>query len=191
MIPARHFTKLIFADPEFEGPVCGAITVPHFFYKYMKIYTKTVLAAVAALFVFGTLAATPISAQGQLRQILQRMENYNKNLTTLRAQVTMGKQNAQLGDDAGDLDPARLSTRNVGKRRFGSDRLDKSPEESLSVVDGKYTMYRKKLARRLMRDSVKDKTKNAKAVVGICLYEYDKGPAQCKLRRRVYRRRRH
>jgi outer membrane lipoprotein-sorting protein len=127
----------------------------------MKIYNRSIVAAIAALFVFGAVAATPASAQAGLREILNRMENYNKNLTTLRAQVTMGKQNAQLGDE-----PEIQSGTAIYAKRPGKDalvRIDwtRPLEESLAIADGKYIMYRKKLGV-AYTGSVKDKTKDSK-----------------------------
>ena len=111
----------------------------------MKRYLGFILPAVALMFVFGAAAATESAAQGKIREVLQRLDTFNKNITTLRADVTMGKQNAQLGDDP----EITLGTAIYAKRpgRDALVRIDwKKPEESLAVVDGIYKIYRPRLA---------------------------------------------
>lgn len=73
------------------------------------------------------------------------MGEHSKSLTTLRTTVTMGKQNAQLGDEP----EITVGTAIYAKRPNGKDtlvRIDwQKPKESLAVAGGKYVMYRERL----------------------------------------------
>lgn len=99
--------------------------------------------------------------QGVLNEILKRMDDHNRALTSLRANVTMAKQNAQLGDDP----EVTIGTANYLPRK-GKDplvRIDwKRPEESLAVVDKKYVIYRPRLNQAYTGNTEKAKG-NAKA----------------------------
>ena len=64
----------------------------------MKKLKKFGLAAFALFVLFGTFSVTETKAQGILNVILKRMDDHNKSLTSLRADVTMVKYNAQLKD---------------------------------------------------------------------------------------------
>jgi outer membrane lipoprotein-sorting protein len=78
-----------------------------------------------------------------LSETLRRMDAHNKTLTSLRANVSMAKMNAQLGDT-----DVTSGTAIYGKRK-GKDALVRvdwvNPSESLAVVDGAYVIYRPRL----------------------------------------------
>ena len=86
-------------------------------------------------------SAKAASAQGVINEILARMEAHNKALTSLRANVTMVKENAQLG---GALDTTEGTAIYLPVR--GKDPLVRidwvSPKESLAVVNKQYVIYR-------------------------------------------------
>ena len=93
-----------------------------------------------AAFIFAA-AATDASAQGIINEILNRMDAHNKALTSLRANVTMVKENAQLGgaQDSNDGRVAYLPQ----KGRNPLVRIDWArPKESLSVVNKQYVIHR-------------------------------------------------
>ncbi len=111
----------------------------------MKSYLKFTLTTIAMLLVFGGIAATESRAQGKLGEILRRMDAHNKALTSLRADVTMGKQNAQLGDDPEIVIGTAIYAKRPKKDALV--RIDwQKPAESLAVIDGKYVMYRPRLS---------------------------------------------
>src|SRR5688572_15932954 len=86
---------------------------------------------VLAAFVFAA-AATDASAQGIINEILNRMDAHSKALTSLRANVTMVKENAQLGG-AQDTSEGRAAYLPV-KGRDPLVRIDwEKPKESLAV----------------------------------------------------------
>ncbi len=99
--------------------------------------------AAAVILFTGVFSVGEAAAQDKLRQILTRMDNHNKGLSTLRATLTEVKTNAQLG-----VSDTRVGTVIYGKRP-GKDALARidwqKPEESLAVVDGKYTLYQVRL----------------------------------------------
>ncbi len=111
----------------------------------MKRYLRFALPTIALMFVFGATVVTESYAQGKLGEILRRMDTHNKALTTLRADVTMGKQNAQLGDDAEITTGTAIYAKRPGKDALVRIDWKKPLEESLAVVDGKYIIYRTKL----------------------------------------------
>ncbi|MEP7212503.1 MAG: outer-membrane lipoprotein carrier protein LolA [Acidobacteriota bacterium] len=110
----------------------------------MNKYLKQILPVVAIAMLFGSVAVTESKAQGVLNEILKRMDAQNKSLTSLRADVTMAKVDANLGDDA-------QITQGIANYmpRKGKDALVRidwvKPDESLAVVDKTYVIYRPRL----------------------------------------------
>jgi outer membrane lipoprotein-sorting protein len=98
----------------------------------------------AIALLFGSVAVTESRAQGVLNEILKRMDAQNKSLTSLRADVTMAKVDANLGDDA-DI----MKGNAVYLPRKGKDALVRidwvKPDETLAVVDKTYVIYRPRL----------------------------------------------
>lgn len=91
------------------------------------------------------LSVVSASGQAPIREVLRRMDAYNKSLTTLKAEITMVKVDAVLGED----DPT-ISTGTViyakQPRKEALMRLDwRKPEESIAVVDGEYRVFRPRL----------------------------------------------
>ncbi|MCA1607892.1 MAG: hypothetical protein LC730_00320, partial [Acidobacteria bacterium] len=95
-----------------------------------------------SIFCFGGTAGETYS-QGILQEILTRMDRQNKSLSSLKANVTMVKEDVQLGD----------STTTNGTVLYlpqrGDDPLVRidwiRPEESLAVVKKRYIIYRPRL----------------------------------------------
>ncbi|MGB7068143.1 MAG: outer-membrane lipoprotein carrier protein LolA [Pyrinomonadaceae bacterium] len=101
--------------------------------------------AMGLMLFLNVFAVTDVSAQDVLRQILNRMDQHNKSLTSLRASVSMAKYNAQLGGD-----PDLVNGTAVYLPQKGRDALVRidwvKPDESLSVVNKEYVLYRPRLA---------------------------------------------
>ena len=109
----------------------------------MNKFLKIGLAAIAIVFFLSTFAATNAHGQGILQEILKRMDTQNKSLSSLRAKVTMVKENSQLGDSDTTIGTA-LYLPQKGKDALV--RIDwQSPEESLAVVNKQYVIYRPRL----------------------------------------------
>ncbi len=92
-------------------------------------------------FVFIGAGVSNASSQSIINTILARMEEHNKALTSLKSDVTMVKENAQLG---GALDTTNGTAIYLPIR--GKDPLVRidwvSPKESLAVVNKKYVIFR-------------------------------------------------
>ncbi|HVQ56054.1 MAG TPA: outer-membrane lipoprotein carrier protein LolA [Pyrinomonadaceae bacterium] len=94
-----------------------------------------------AVFVFAIAATANASGQGIINEILNRMDAHNKALSSLRANVTMVKENAQLGG-ALDTNEGRVAYL-PAKARDPLVRIDwVKPKESLSVVNKQYVIHR-------------------------------------------------
>lgn len=83
------------------------------------------------------------SAQGILNEILKRMDAQNKSLTSLRANVTMVKENAQLGDSETTQGKVLYLPQRSGNPFVRIDWV--KPDESLAVVNKQYVIYRPRL----------------------------------------------
>ena len=131
----------------------------------MQKFLKYVLPAFIIAASFASFAAAESNAQGVLREILRRMDDQNKSLTSLRAEVTMAKVNAQLGDDAEITQGTALYAPRKGRDALV--RIDwRKPDESLAVVDKKYVIYRPRLGQAYTgtTDKAKGSTKAASAL---------------------------
>lgn len=111
----------------------------------MNKFLKQILPVIAVAMLFGAITATESRAQGVLNDILKRMDAQNKSLTSLRAEVTMAKVDANLGDDAEITQGTAQYVPRKGKDALV--RIDwRKPDESLAVVDKTYVIYRPRLA---------------------------------------------
>lgn len=96
------------------------------------------------MFVFSIFAVTESRAQGPLNEILKRMEAHRQSLTSLKASVKMDKYNSQLDEH----DITEGTTMYLpGKGRDALVRIDwtRPVEETLSVVNKQYVLYRPRL----------------------------------------------
>ena len=74
----------------------------------MNKYLRFILPAIAIVFLSAA-AATQASAQGVIGEILQRMDNNNKGLVTLKSSIKMAKYDSVL--DETDLSVGELTYR--------------------------------------------------------------------------------
>lgn len=98
-------------------------------------------------------------AQGVLNEILKRMDAHQENLQTLKASVEMAKTNTQLNitsKQKGSVNYITEGEKDVAVRIDWTD-----PEEVLSVVNGKYTLYQPRLKQYITGKT--SGSKNAKA----------------------------
>ena len=121
--------------------------------KYLKY------AAVAA-FAFIFIGFTAGQANAQIGSIFTRMDNYNKALSSLQANVTMAKYNAQL--ETTDVTKGKA----MYLPRKGKDPLVRvdwvNPDESMAIVNKEYIIYRPRLKQAITGSTEKAKG-NAKA----------------------------
>lgn len=104
------------------------------------------IAFFAAFFVFftGVLSATSADAQ-IIREILKRMDQHNKSLTSLKADVTMVKYNPQL--NVSDTSVGATNYLPAAGKRGRYVRIDwtRPVEEQISVIGENYELYRPRL----------------------------------------------
>lgn len=96
-----------------------------------------------ALF-FGVFAAADTKAQGPLGQILNRMDAYNKALSSLRADITMVKTDAGLGVSDTTIGNTTYLPKTVKPKRVMYVRIDwtKPQQEQIVVIGDDYKLYR-------------------------------------------------
>ncbi len=121
----------------------------------MKIQISSVFSVLFLGVLFGLAGTTNVS--GQLQEtILKRMDDHNKAMSSLRANVTMTKVNAQLGNVVDTTEGVVI----YAPRRNGDPniRIDwKRPEETFAVANGTYIILRPRLSQ-----YITGKTKDAK-----------------------------
>ena len=105
----------------------------------MKNFLRYGLTAIALTFVLSAFAATPARAN-VVTEVLKRMDEHYKKLSSLQANVTREIYQSQLGET--DKASGTISLL-PGKGRNFSLRLDweKPKVESISVVNGQYVAY--------------------------------------------------
>jgi len=127
----------------------------------MKSYLRINLAAIAVILFLNAFAVTDAKAQGQLNEILKRMEVNRNTMKTLRSDVTMVKYNSQLKEsDTTNGNSIYLPT----KGRDALVRIDwtKPVVETLAVVNGKYVLHRPRLKQAIVGNA-KDAKGSGKA----------------------------
>ena len=109
--------------------------------------------SLAALMLASSLAFAPRPARAQgpglVSSILNKMERNRRDLRSLRSAITMQKYNAQLKDyemSTGEVAYIAASGRNANVRVEWT----KPARELLSVLNGKYTLYRPRLNQALV-----------------------------------------
>jgi len=111
----------------------------------MNLKKNSKLKSILPIFMIGFVvfagSVSNSSAQGIINEILNRMDEHNKALTSLRSSVTMVKENAQLGGALETVEGTAIYLPVRGKDPLV--RIDwKKPSETLAVVNKKYVIYR-------------------------------------------------
>lgn len=124
-----------------------------------KIFRFSLTAAL--MFIFSMIAVTESRAQGPLNEILKRMEAHRQSLTSLQSGVKMDKYNSQI--DEHDLYEGTTMYL-PAKGRDALVRIDwvKPAQETLSVVNKQYVLYRPRIAQAII-GKVDEKDKNTKS----------------------------
>lgn len=138
----------------------------------MKNYFRLSFAAVALALFFNGLAVTETKAQGVLNEILKRMEAHRSSLTSLRSSVTMIKTDSVLKEnDTYEGTASYLPA----KGRDALIRIDwtKPAQETLSVVNGQYVIYRPRLSQ-AMTGSAKSAGGSGKATGALAFMNMSK-----------------
>ncbi len=121
----------------------------------MKKSSRLSLVTIASALFFNVLAITEAKAQ-VLNAILNRIEEHQKSLFSLRSKVTMEQYNAQL-QESDSFEGTAIYLRSAGNQI--SVRIDwtKPVAESLSIINGQYVLYRPRLNQAIV--GTFDKTK--------------------------------
>lgn len=116
---------------------------------------------IALMFIIGMFAATETKAQDPRNEILKRMDEHQKALKSLQASVMMDKYNDQLKEH--DITEGTVMYL-PAKGRDALVRIDwiRPVQETLSLVNGKYVIYRSRLNQALTGNT-KDAKGNGKA----------------------------
>ena len=134
----------------------------------MKKYLTLGLAVILTL---AATAATPRQAQAQsaglVSSIINRMERNRRDLHSLRASISMEKYDAQIRDTDKRIGTL-LYIPGAGKNQ--AVRVDwRSPQETLAVVDGQYTLLRQRMKLAYKGDATSGKNTKVNSVLGFGL----------------------
>lgn len=127
----------------------------------MKNYFRLGLAAAALVLFFNVFAVTETKAQGGVDQILKKMDEHYKSLASLRSDVTMVKYDSLL-QESDKYEGTTMYLPAKGRDAFVRIDWVKPAQEVLSVVNGKYVIYRPRLNQALT-GSTKNATGSGKA----------------------------
>ena len=94
---------------------------------------------------FLSLSATNTNAQGVLREILDRMDKYNKSITSLQADVTMVKYDSTLKISETYNGSTSYLPKAKGHDRYARIDWTKPTQESIAVIGEEYELYRPRL----------------------------------------------
>ena len=129
----------------------------------MKSFLKAGLAVIAVTLFFNAFAITETKAQGNnpLNEILKRMETNRNSIKTLRSSVKMVKYNSQL-QESDTTEGTSMYVPVKGRDAYVRIDWTKPAEEILTVVNGKYMLYRKRLEQAIVGNA-KEAKGNGKA----------------------------
>lgn len=125
----------------------------------MRNYLRLSLLTTALIFTFSIFT----NAQTNINEILKRMDEHQKALTSLKANVIMDKYNAQL--DEHDIYEGSAMYVKI-KERDANVRIDwvKPQQESLSVVNKQYVLFRPRLKQAIVGNTDDAQKKNTQGV---------------------------
>jgi outer membrane lipoprotein-sorting protein len=128
----------------------------------MNKFLRLGLSALALMFVFNILAVTETKAQ--LNDILKTMDAHNKALTSLKANVTMEKFNAQLDETDTFTGSTMYLPKNAKREMYARIDWEKPVVENIAIIGKKYTLYRPRLNQVI--EGTTEKSKNNAAAGG-------------------------
>lgn len=111
----------------------------------MKTFIKTSVIAFGLAVLLGGSAVTESKAQGVLNDILRRMDDHHKALSSLKADVTMVKLNAQLGESDTSVGSTSYLPKTAKRGMYVRIDWTKPVEEQIAVIGDDYKLYRPRL----------------------------------------------
>ena len=132
---------------------------------FMKSYFRLFIPAIVLMVLFSTLAVSESKAQNILPEILKRMDEHQKALTSLTSSITMDKYNSQI--DEHDIYEGAVNYL-PAKGRDALVRLDwTSPQqETISIVNKQFISCRNRLKECII-GNVDSATKNKQGASGL------------------------
>jgi outer membrane lipoprotein-sorting protein len=131
----------------------------------MKKYFRLGFAAVALALVFNAFAVNETKAQGAIDQILKKMDEHYKSLVSLRADVKMVKYDAtlQVTEKSDIYEGTTMYLPAKGRDAFVRIDWAAPAQEILSVVNGKYVIFRPRLNQAIIGETKKGAKGSVKA----------------------------
>lgn len=111
----------------------------------MKTFIRTSAIAFGLAVLLGGFAVTESKAQGVLNDILRRMDDHHKALSSLKADVTMVKLNAQLGESDTTVGSTSYLPKTAKRGMYVRIDWTKPVEEQIAVIGDDYKLYRPRL----------------------------------------------
>lgn len=130
----------------------------------MKKFFRINLSAIALMFVFNVFAVVQVNAQSINQKILNLIDAHNKALTSLKADVTMVKYNAQLEESDTTTGKTMYLPKTAKQKMYARINWETPVVEEIAVIDREYTLYRPRL-NQVIRGTT-DKSKNNATVGG-------------------------
>ncbi|HUR98849.1 MAG TPA: outer-membrane lipoprotein carrier protein LolA [Pyrinomonadaceae bacterium] len=132
----------------------------------MSKYLRVVLPAIAILFLFNALSTEASAQSGVLGEILKRMDDNNRGLTSLKSNIKMAKHDSVLGET--DLTEGDLNYLPGKSEKDIYVRIDwaKPVVEHLAIANGQYVLYRPRTKQAIVGkvDSAKGNSKSGGAL---------------------------
>ena len=111
----------------------------------MNKILRSSLAALALMFAFSIFSVTETKAQGPNQKILNLMDAHNKALTSLKANVTMVKYNAQLEESDTTTGTTSYLPKSGKREMYARIDWETPVVENIAVIGNQYTLYRPRL----------------------------------------------
>lgn len=143
--------------------------------KALRSIAATLAFALIAVVGLGTQAQAP---RGVLGEILHRMDEHNKSLVSLKADVKMEKLNAQLGETDTTTGSTSYLPKTAKRAMYVRINWTRPVEEQIVIIGDSYKLYRPRL-NQVITGKV-DSVKNDKNVPGNALAFMSMSQAQLK-----------
>lgn len=130
-----------------------------------KFFRYGLMAIGVGLFI-SAVSVSEARSQGIMKDILRRMDNYNKTLQSLKCDVTMVKYNPQLNVSDTTIGSTSYLPKTANPKKINYVRIDwtKPTEEQISVIGDNYELYRPRLNQVIVGST--SKAKNSASVGG-------------------------
>lgn len=122
------------------------------------------MVAAAVAVILGVGSVSEANSQGVLREILNRMDAHNRSLASLKADVTMVKMNADLGENDTTVGTTSYLPKTAKRQMYVRIDWTKPVQEQIVIIGDTYKLYRPRL-NQVITGKV-DRAKNSGAAGG-------------------------